>query len=228
MAVIETWFKQDLKKPVKVNTFGGNFFSDDSLANKIGIMVYDDGEEATLTGTVTANVIRADGSTVAVTGGQISGNGASVILPQAAYAVPGMMSVIIKLTNGNTVTTLGAVAGVCYRSTTDTTVDPGTIIPSVQALIAEMESAAEMLMPVIVVDCGTITSLPVTLAATGVSSSYKALMVELGTPSLMKSVMTVEAGDGTLTLSGTKNSGSTTCVVTLIKVAHTVTGEVVS
>ena len=144
MARIETWFDQDLKQPVKVRFVDGNVFSADSYGNLVGVNVFDNGEPATLSGTVSANVIRPDGSTVGCSGA-MSSNRAYTVLPPSAYAVPGLISIIIKLTtdvSGTTViTTLCAVTAVCYRSTTDTVVDPGTIIPSVQALIDQINSA---------------------------------------------------------------------------------------
>lgn len=142
MAVIESWIKGEMKRAVQVQYLQGNLFSADNDGNLVGVEMYDGGEPASLAGSVSANVIRADGTTVAVTG-TLSGNLASVVLPQAAYAVPGVISIIIKLTDSKTgaVTTLGAVVSSVYRSTTDTVVDPGDIIPSVQTLIAAIETA---------------------------------------------------------------------------------------
>lgn len=140
MAVIETWYNQDLTNPVKVQYLHGNVFSQDNGGNLIGVNVYQDGQPATLDGTVSASVIRADGATVAVSGG-LSGNKANVVLPQAAYAVPGVISVVLKLTSGATVTTLCAVVANVYQSSTDTVVDPGTIIPDVAALIETINEA---------------------------------------------------------------------------------------
>lgn len=141
MAVFETWLDQDLKKPVRIQYLSGNLFSQDNMGNLIGVNVTDDGAPATLGGSVSANVIRADGATVAVDTGVLSGNRASVTLPQAAYAVPGVITVVIKITSGTDVTTLAAVVTTVYRSSTDTIVDPGTIIPSIQALISQIETA---------------------------------------------------------------------------------------
>lgn len=141
MAVFETWLDQDLKKPVRIQYLSGNLFSQDNMGNLIGVNVTDDGAPATLGGSVSANVIRADGATVAVDSGVLSGNRASVTLPQAAYAVPGVITVVIKITSGTDVTTLAAVVTTVYRSSTDTVVDPGTIIPSIQALISQIETA---------------------------------------------------------------------------------------
>lgn len=140
MARIETWFDQDLKKPVKVRYIDGNVFSQDNNGNVIGVNVYDNGEAAALAGTVAASIIRADGVTVAATG-TLSGNKVSVVLPQTAYAVPGVLSIVLKITSGSDVTTLCAVIGNVYMSSTDSIVDPGTIIPSIDTLIAEINAA---------------------------------------------------------------------------------------
>ena len=146
MAVVETWIKTDLKKTVKVHSIGGNLFSQDNMGNLIGVEILSDGQVAEVTGTVSANALRADGATVAVTG-TLTGNKASVTLPQAAYAIPGMLSVVIKLTSGSTVTTIGAIQAIVYRSSTDSAVDPGTIIPSVQDLIARIDAAVASIPP---------------------------------------------------------------------------------
>ena len=140
MAVIETWFNQDLKNAVKVQYLDGNVFSADNGGNRVGVNVFDNGSAASLSGSVSANVIRADGATIAVSG-TLSGNSAYVDLPQAAYAVPGVISIVIKLTTGSVITTLCAVVANVYQSVTDSAVDPGTIIPSIQTLIAEIEAA---------------------------------------------------------------------------------------
>ena len=140
MAQIETWFAQDINNAVKVHYIDGNVFSQDNEGNVVGVRVFDGTDPVTLSGTISANVIRGDGATVAVSG-TVSGNEASVVLPQAAYAVPGLISIIIKETDGTQVTTLCAAIGNVYESTTSTVVDPGTIIPSVQALIEDIETA---------------------------------------------------------------------------------------
>lgn len=141
MAVIETWYRQDLKQPVSVHYLDGNVFSQDNGGNLVGVEVFDDGEPATLSGSVSGLAIRSDGATVAISGGALSGNKCSIILPQSAYSVPGVVSVILKLTSGTTITTLCAVVANVYRSTTDTVIDPGTIIPNISTLVAEIEAA---------------------------------------------------------------------------------------
>lgn len=141
MARIETWLNQDLKQAVKVKYLDGNIFSADNFGNLIGVNVTSDGVPVTLSGSVSGSIIRADGETVAVSEGSVSGSTAYIILPQAAYAVPGTISIVLKLTSGNDITTLAAVVSNVYRTATDSAVDPGTIIPSVAELIAAIESA---------------------------------------------------------------------------------------
>ena len=138
--MIETWFNQDVKKAVKVQYLDGNVFSQDNNGNKVGVCLLDEGAPVNVAGTISANVIRVDGATVAVSGSS-SGNKAWVLLPQSAYAVPGVISVIIKATNSGNVTTLCAMVANVYQSSTDTIIDPGTIIPDISSLIAEIEAA---------------------------------------------------------------------------------------
>ena len=141
MATIVTSLSCDLQNAVKVRYLDGNLFSQDNQANRFDIAVFDGGEAAAITGSVSADVIRADGGTVAVTGGTISGNVASITFPAAVYAIPGVVSIVVKITASSVVTTIAAVVANVYRSSTDTAVDPGTIIPSIQTLISAIETA---------------------------------------------------------------------------------------
>lgn len=146
MAMIETWFNQDLREPVHVQYLDGNVFSQDNLGNLIGVHVFDDGEPAVLSGSVAGNVIRSDGGTVPVTG-MLSGNDCYIILPAAAYSTPGPISIIIKLTGGGSTVTLCAVVANVYQASTDTPIDPGTIIPDVNSLIAAIDAAIASIPP---------------------------------------------------------------------------------
>ena len=146
MTQIESWFTQDLKKPVNVNYLDGNVFSQDNQGNIVGVEVLDDGVPASLSGTVSANIVRSDGGTVSATG-TLSGNKLSVALPAAAYAVPGVISIVLKLTTGAVVISLLAVVAVVYASSTDTTIDPGTILPSIQQLEQTINSLLATIPP---------------------------------------------------------------------------------
>lgn len=136
--IFETWLKSDLAMPLRVQTLYGLMFTADSAANLIGVEVYQDGAPATLTGSCIGYAIRADGGTLAITG-QISGNRASITLPASAYAVEGALDIVIKVISGSVKTTVGACRGYVQRATTDTIIDPGHVIPSMEELLALIE-----------------------------------------------------------------------------------------
>ena len=135
----------EMSSLVKVRYLSGNLFSQDNGGNEIGVRCFFNGEPNSLAGaTVSANVIRADGSTVAITTGSIYGddnNIALVNLTQACYAVPGVISIVIKIAKESRVTTIGAFVTNVYRSATDTVIDPGTVLPSIQTLISQINTA---------------------------------------------------------------------------------------
>lgn len=140
MAVFETVLKSDLKKPVQVKQLSGNLFSGDSGGNKITVEVLDNGSPATLSGTVTGYVIREDNSTVTISNGTLTENKASITLPASVYTVVGRVSIVVKVGT----TTVGACTAYVYRTTTDTIVDPGSVVPDISellALIGECEDA---------------------------------------------------------------------------------------
>lgn len=140
MAMI-TELNCNLREAVHVKYLDGNLFSQDVYGNALRVIVMDGDEPATLAGTVSGTAIREDGSTVALTDSRIDENVATVVLPAAAYAVPGVLAITIKISDTNTVTTLAYVVANVYRTSTDTVVDPGTIIPSITTLIEQIAQA---------------------------------------------------------------------------------------
>ena len=140
MAVIETWFRQDLQKQVKVNYLDGNLFSNNGNGNRIGVVLTNNGEDlASISGTVSGYVVTADGSTVPCTGSK-SGNRASILIPAAAYQ-PGSIFITVFVTDGTTVTTIGAVSTTVMRSRTNAQVDPGsTVTDWTQTINSAMQS----------------------------------------------------------------------------------------
>ena len=138
--MIETWFNQDVKRAVKVQYLDGNVFSMDNNGNRVGVCLLDGETETNVVGTISGEVIRVDGGTVSIVGSS-SGNKAWVELPQAACAYPGLISIVIKATDSGNITTLCAVVANVYRTSTDTVIDPGTIIPDIATLVSEIETA---------------------------------------------------------------------------------------
>lgn len=114
----------------------------DINANRFGVRVFRNGEPVQLAGSCVGYFIRAAGETVAISNGVISGNVAYVTLPQTCYAIEGVFSLAIKVSYGGETVTMRIIDGVVSRTSTDTAVDPGTIIPSVEALIQEIENVA--------------------------------------------------------------------------------------
>ena len=108
MARIETWFNQDLQEPVRLRYLDGSMFSADNKGNLIGVIVTDGGNAATLTGSVTGYCILASGLSIPVAG-TLTNNKASIVLPDTAYAGPGLINIIIKLVGSGFTTTLAAV-----------------------------------------------------------------------------------------------------------------------
>lgn len=115
----------------------------DVYGDIFGIEVYDDGAPADLTGAGCSGLfIRQDGATVGLIG-TVSGNIATVRLEEACYAVNGQYQLTIKLTKSGETVTARIVDGTVNRTTTDVPVDPGTIIPSIETLIEEIQAVAE-------------------------------------------------------------------------------------
>ena len=133
MAQIETRLKCDLDRMVDVEPLRGNLFSADNQANKILVEILKGGAAAEVSGAVYGYVIRQDGETVVVTG-ELSENVASIVLPSSCYAIVGQISIIIKVAT----TTVAACTGYVARSTTDTIVDPGHVVPSLAELLAKI------------------------------------------------------------------------------------------
>ena len=116
----------------------------DEKANRFGVRVFRNGEPENLGTNCSGYFIRADGETVVISGSgstTVSGNTAYVTLPETCYAVEGNFSRAIKATTTGQTATLRIVDGVVSKTTTDVIVDPGTVIPSVEDLIAAIDAA---------------------------------------------------------------------------------------
>lgn len=109
-------------------------------AQTFALEVTQGGEYVTLTGaSCTGHFIRTDGTTVLISG-TVSGNIALVTLPAACYAVPGRCKLSVNLSQSGTIHTLLMVEGYVERTRTDETVDPGSVIPSIDDLLAQISA----------------------------------------------------------------------------------------
>lgn len=134
----------DLNRPLPRSNAGELLATGDKLSNRYGVRVFRQGEAVNLSGyAVTGYFIRPDMETVVVTGA-VSGNAAFVDLPQACYTQQGRFSLAVKISGGGITQTVRIVDGYIRTSQTGTLIDPGTAIPSLDdifAQIAAMEQA---------------------------------------------------------------------------------------
>lgn len=138
----ETWITTDQRKLPETIALHGNVFTQDNMANLIGVVLKNDGANVDIDGSVVGYAIRADKNTVIING-EKEGNRAWVILPEAAYAYPGPLSVVIRVVNGEDKTVIGACSGYVTRSISGSPVDPGHVIPDITELLAMIEECEE-------------------------------------------------------------------------------------
>ena len=113
----------------------------DSAANRFGVTLKRNGEPVTLDGvTCMGYFIRPTGDTVVITG-TVSGLNAYVTIPQACYVTEGNFTLAIKLVGSGVTGTMRIIDGTVVNTTTDTLIDPGSVIPDIQDLIAVIEEA---------------------------------------------------------------------------------------
>jgi lysophospholipase L1-like esterase len=133
MAKIESWFNCDLQHVVQVQALNGNVFSMDNNGNRIGVKIFENGQPATVTGTVTGRCILADDSTVNVNGSLETTDGQSLCyidIPQGVLLVPGTLKISMQLTDSGTITTLLAIVTTVYTTKTDNVITPSQQIIS--------------------------------------------------------------------------------------------------
>ena len=116
----------------------------DNNAHTWRVTVLDGGEAAQVTGSVTGYFVRPDGNTVAVQGG-MTGNVASVVLAQACYAQEGDVKAVLRLSvSTGAKVTLAALILPVRNVLTDSIIDPGNVIPSLDDLLAQIASMEQL------------------------------------------------------------------------------------
>lgn len=114
----------------------------DNNAHTWRVIVLDGGEPAQITGNITGYFVRADGNTVVVTG-ELSGHIASVTLAQACYAIQGDLRAVMRLKVGESTITLSALILHVRSEISDSIIDPGEVIPSLDDLLAQIDACEE-------------------------------------------------------------------------------------
>ena len=100
------------------------------------------GESVPITGTISGSFLRADGSTVWIDTCTLVDGEAVVTLPAHCYDIPGRFVLSVYTTGTNNNICIYCAVGNVFRSQSQTIVDPGTIMPSVADLIAEIEQVS--------------------------------------------------------------------------------------
>ena len=116
----------------------------DNNAHTWRVTVLDGGEAAQVAGSVTGYFVRPDGNTVAVQG-SMTGNVASVVLAQACYAQEGDVKAVLRLSvSTGAKVTLAALILPVRNVLTDSIIDPGNVIPSLDDLLAQIASMEQL------------------------------------------------------------------------------------
>lgn len=144
------FYREDI---VDVDLENGNVFRSfsnksigegDAGGNRFGFRCLRNGEPVSLSGsTVIGHFIRANGTTVEIDGGAVTGDTAYVTLPAACYAVEGNFTLAIKLSGGGVTGTIRMVDGTVVNTTNGTVIDPGTVIPSLADYLAAVDDAED-------------------------------------------------------------------------------------
>lgn len=126
----------------KVDQLDGPLYQLEESGHTFEITCMSGGTAAAVSGTVSGRFLRADETTVYFTG-TLSGNVASLTLPQSCYSVNGRFGLVVFISGNDVTSAIYAVAGNVYRSTSETIIDPTGEIPSLEELIAQIEACED-------------------------------------------------------------------------------------
>lgn len=141
--IIELYRSVNLGNTVPVEMIYNAIYGGESNAHK-WIISQKNGSD--LTGSVSAKFLRADRTTVALSGSIVNGK-AEITLGEPCYAVPGVFHLAIFLTNGDETLCIYACGGTVARTSSNTIIDGGTIIDDISDLIAAIDEAVESIPP---------------------------------------------------------------------------------
>ena len=117
---------------------------DDDNGDRFGFRCFRNGEPVSLNGTtVIGHFIRADGVTIEIDGGAVTGDSAYIVLPASCYAVEGSFTLAIKLSGGGVSGTIRMVDGTVVRTTNGAIIDPGTVIPDLSDYLEAVNDVTE-------------------------------------------------------------------------------------
>ena len=122
----------------------------DKNGDKYCVRIFDEDSPVNISDcSVVGYFVRQDGTTVVVEGQVLGGddhNIAVVTLPSSCYAVTGQFTLSIKVTGTNFSGTVWIIDGTVTDTSTNTYVDPGSVISSLnQTLVERAEDAAAII-----------------------------------------------------------------------------------
>ena len=147
MADFEIFRNCELTKPPQTHSLAGTFFTEDNIGQRLGFHILKYGTPETITGTVSGLCVRADGVTVPITGAA-SNNDVYVDLPEESLAINGPCALSIRVANNGKKTVLGRFTYSVAITSTDSIINPGNVIPSIEELIqilVDIDATAELI-----------------------------------------------------------------------------------
>lgn len=151
----------DIEKPLVRSYVGIVMATGDCLANRFGAVLRRNNDPVDVTGAaVNGYFIRPNGDTV-VCQGVAAGDTVYVDLPAACYTQNGNFSLAIKVSSTDVTQTVRVVDGYIRQTQTDTIVDPGTVLTSIEDLfvrIAEAENQVQTVLDSIPEDYAALTA----------------------------------------------------------------------
>ena len=137
MQPITLEYSADILVGIGMTAMPSLFAVGDKLAHVLRVRVKAGGEPVDLTGwTVTASVVRQDQATVMMAGRTV-GDAAEVTLEAPCYSQSGGFTLSVAIGRGQQLITIFCGRGDVTRTRTDSLVDPGHTIPSVDEIIAQ-------------------------------------------------------------------------------------------
>lgn len=121
----------------------GVIYQGNAYANRIGAVVTDNGVPVNISGQFYGTFINSNNQTIPLVGGVVSGNIIYCDLAPECYAVEGAATISIGFLAGSTRITVLSAHGYVSLTDSGSAIDPGSIIPSVAELIADIEEARE-------------------------------------------------------------------------------------
>ena len=137
MQPITLEYSADILAGISMTAMPSLFAMGDKLAHVLRVRVKAGGEPVDLTGwTVTASVVRQDQATVMMAG-RVVGDAAEVTLEAPCYSQSGGFTLSVSIGREQQLITIFCGRGDVTRTRTDSLVDPGHTIPSVDEIIAQ-------------------------------------------------------------------------------------------